>query len=74
LTPREREVALLVERKLSNDEIARTLGIKPGTVKAYVHNILAKGGLRPWPRGSSKKAAQQRRWQRWRAARSDDNT
>jgi len=39
LTPREREIALLVERNLSNNEIARTLGIKPGTVKIDVHNI-----------------------------------
>jgi transposase len=45
LTPREREVALLVERNLSNDEIARELGIKRGTVKIHVHKILKKGGL-----------------------------
>jgi DNA-binding NarL/FixJ family response regulator len=45
LTPRESEVALLVERNLSNDEIARELGIKRGTVKIHVHRILKKGGL-----------------------------
>jgi DNA-binding MarR family transcriptional regulator len=90
LTPRESEVALLVERNLSNDEIARELGIKRSTVKIHVHKILKKGGLsrrlqRPskgtkFPRRMSGagreriREAQRRRWQRWRAARSDDNT
>jgi DNA-binding CsgD family transcriptional regulator len=78
LTPREREVALLVERKLSNDEIARTLGIKPGTVKIHVHNIFIKleardselgPGPRRWSRAPATAAgrkriseAQRRRW------------
>jgi DNA-binding NarL/FixJ family response regulator len=88
LTPREREVALLVERNLSNDEIARELCIKPGTVKIHVHHILVKLGARDGVRrtGRSSKGAttaagreqiretQQRRWQRWRTARSRDNT
>jgi DNA-binding NarL/FixJ family response regulator len=83
LTPREREVALLVERNLSNAEIARQLGIKRGTVEIHLHNILIKGGLRRRPRRSAKRvitaagrerirAAQRRRWQRWRAARSEE--
>jgi DNA-binding CsgD family transcriptional regulator len=59
LTPREREVALLVERDLSNEEIARTLGIKRGTVKIHVHNILIKRGPR-------------RRRSRWRRVRGSD--
>jgi DNA-binding CsgD family transcriptional regulator len=42
LTPREQEVALLAKRKLTNGEIARTLGIKRGTVNVHVHNILKK--------------------------------
>jgi len=82
LTPRECEVALLVERKLSNDEIARQLGIKRGTVAIHVHNILKKRGLSRRPRRSAKRVitaaglerireAQRRRWQRWRAARSE---
>jgi DNA-binding NarL/FixJ family response regulator len=70
LTPRELEVALLLERDLSNDEIARELGIKLGTVKTHVHNILKK----PTSPQSSRSKAQRRRWRRWRAARSDDNT
>jgi DNA-binding CsgD family transcriptional regulator len=45
LTPREREVALLVARNFSNDEIARELGIKRRTVEVHVHKILKKGGL-----------------------------
>jgi DNA-binding NarL/FixJ family response regulator len=83
LTPREREIALLVERNLSNDEIARRLGIKLGTVAIHIHNILIKGGLRR-PRSSRGaktaagieriRAAQRRRWQRWRAARSAGDT
>jgi len=83
MTPREREVALLVERKLSYIEIARELGIKLGTVKIHVHHILKKGGLSPRPGqpGPSTAAgrerireAQRRRWQRIRAARSAGNT
>jgi len=57
LTPREREVALLVERNLSNDEIARQLGIQLGTVKIHVHKILKKGGLSRRLRRPSKGAA-----------------
>jgi DNA-binding CsgD family transcriptional regulator len=79
LTPREQEVALLAKRKLTNGEIADTLGIKHGTVKVHVHNILKKGELSRRPRRSSKgtktaagieriSKAQRRRWQRWRAA------
>jgi DNA-binding NarL/FixJ family response regulator len=78
MTPREREVALLVKRDFSNYEIARRLGIAVGTVKFHVHN-LKKRGLTPRLRRSSHgaataagieriRAAQRRRWQRWRAA------
>ena len=42
LTPRERDVLDLVASGLSNKEIAGTLGLKPGTVRIYVSNILAK--------------------------------
>jgi DNA-binding NarL/FixJ family response regulator len=83
LTPRESEVALLVERNLSNDELARQLSIKPGTVKIHVHHILVKlgsrDGVRPRTGRSAKGATtaagreqisktHRRRWQRWRAA------
>jgi DNA-binding CsgD family transcriptional regulator len=83
MTPREHEVALLVERDLSNEEIARKLGITIGTVKSHVHNISIKSGSisRPHRSGAATAAArerireaQRRRWQRWRAARSDGNT
>jgi len=84
MTPREREVAMLVERDLSNYEIARQLGIAVGTVKFHIHN-LRKRGLTTRRRLSSSGAvtaagierirtAQRRRWQRWRAGRSDDKT
>lgn len=42
LTPRERQVARLLEQGLSNKEIARRLDIKVATVKNHVHNILSK--------------------------------
>jgi DNA-binding NarL/FixJ family response regulator len=44
LTQREREVAALVSRGLSNKEIARLLGVSCGTVKLHVHSILQKTG------------------------------
>jgi DNA-binding NarL/FixJ family response regulator len=42
LSPREREVALLVGRGLSNKEIARELRLSVGTVKLHVHSIFLK--------------------------------
>jgi two-component system nitrate/nitrite response regulator NarL len=42
LTPRENEIAQMIELGLSNKEIARDLGIEVGTVKNHVHNILEK--------------------------------
>lgn len=42
LSPREREVALLVARGLANKEIARELGLSEGTVKQHVHSIFLK--------------------------------
>jgi DNA-binding NarL/FixJ family response regulator len=86
LTPREREVARLLRRNFPNGEIARKLGIKLSTVKTHVRNIFTKldtefGARRRWSKGASTAAgrerireAQRHRWQRWRAARSDDNT
>ena len=42
LTPREREIAALLEAGLSNKEIAARLGIEVATVKNHVHNLLEK--------------------------------
>lgn len=45
LTSRERQIALLIERGLSNKEIGRSLNIEVATVKNHVHNILEKLGV-----------------------------
>ena len=42
LTPRESEIAHLIERGLSNKEIALKLRIEVSTVKNHVHNILER--------------------------------
>jgi two-component system nitrate/nitrite response regulator NarL len=42
LSKREREVAILLERRYCNKEIAAELGIELGTVKNHVHNVLTK--------------------------------
>ena len=45
LTPRERQVAVLVAEGLSNAEIAARLAITHGTARIHVERILAKLGL-----------------------------
>jgi two-component system nitrate/nitrite response regulator NarL len=46
LTPREHEVANLVEKGLRNRDIARNLGIQTGTVKIHLKHIFEKTGVR----------------------------
>jgi len=42
LTPREREIVILVARGLGNRQIAEHLVVAPRTVETHVHNILGK--------------------------------
>lgn len=42
LTPRERQIAEMLCQGLRNCNIARTLRIKPGTVKTHTRNIYRK--------------------------------
>jgi len=46
LTVREQQVLELVEQGLKNKEIARELGIRPGTVKIHLKHIFEKTGVR----------------------------
>jgi DNA-binding NarL/FixJ family response regulator len=46
LTPREREVMVLVAQGLSNAEISRRLFLSPATTKTHVSRILTKVGAR----------------------------
>jgi len=45
LTPREREVLVLIGRGFPNKQIARELGLSEKTVKAHVGHVLAKLGV-----------------------------
>jgi two-component system nitrate/nitrite response regulator NarL len=46
LTPRELEIAELVEKGLRNRDIANNLGIRTGTVKIHLKHIFEKTGVR----------------------------
>lgn len=46
LTPREVEIADLVEKGLRNRDIANNLGIRTGTVKIHLKHIFEKTGVR----------------------------
>lgn len=61
LTPREREVAILVARELTNRQIAVKLFISERTAATHVHKILSKLGLRSRTQISSWTVEQQPR-------------
>jgi DNA-binding NarL/FixJ family response regulator len=46
LTAREQQVLELVEHGMKNREIAKELGIRPGTVKIHLKHIFEKTGVR----------------------------
>ena len=46
LTPREQQVVELVEQGLKNKDIAKAMGIRPGTVKIHLKHIFEKTGVR----------------------------
>lgn len=46
LTPRERQVLDLIEQGFRNKDIARELGIRPGTAKIHLKHIFEKTGVR----------------------------
>lgn len=45
LTSREEQVARMVARGLSNDEIAKELALSPGTVKVHLGHVYSKAGV-----------------------------
>ena len=45
LSPREKDVLQLVDRGLSNKEIARVLRLEPATVKWHLKNAFSKLGV-----------------------------
>jgi DNA-binding NarL/FixJ family response regulator len=45
LSPREREVAALIARGMTNAEIALSLGLSASTVKHYAETAMRKAGV-----------------------------
>ena len=46
LTPREKDVARLIHKGLTNDQIAKRLSLSPETIKTHVANVLSKFGIK----------------------------
>jgi RNA polymerase sigma factor (sigma-70 family) len=49
LSPREREVLVLVVQGRTSKEIARVIGVKPSTIDTYRSRIMAKLGMDDLP-------------------------
>src|SRR5262249_49961657 len=47
LSERERQIAFLMAKGLTNKAIARKLGIAEQTVKRHVHTVFQKSGIHP---------------------------
>lgn len=45
LTPREKQIFLLLQKGCSNADIARQIGVTTGTVKTYLKSVYAKLGV-----------------------------
>jgi DNA-binding CsgD family transcriptional regulator len=45
LTPRERQLVVLIAQGLKNKEIAHRLGVSEGTVKVYLGRLFSKTGV-----------------------------
>ncbi len=46
MTPREEQIARMIARGLTNDEIAQELALSKGTVKVHLSHLYAKAGVR----------------------------
>ena len=46
LTPRELDVFRLVQKGLSNRQAANALAVSEGTIKAHLHNVFQKLGIK----------------------------
>ncbi|WP_009631921.1 response regulator transcription factor [Synechocystis sp. PCC 7509] len=70
LTPREQEILALIATGKSNQEIAETLYITPGTVRVHVHTILHKLGVRD--RTQAAVLVTQKQWMATELAKQND--
>ena len=46
LTPREKDIARLIHRGFTNEQMAKRLSLSPETIKTHVANVLLKFGVK----------------------------